>query len=153
MTWITNITDLDDGIFRTINGNSAEMIGVGRCMKAGFQCSRVDITNGRYDAIIDGGKKLLRIQIKGTDKGSLSFKGGGRSGAQIDRTVAKRDYKYTKADCDLILGVDGTNGDCYIIPIEDLSKWGDSKALSKLQEYRENWQTILELGGEPLEAD
>ena len=42
------------------------MIAIGRILKAGFPCSRVDVTNAKYDAIIDigGSKKLLRIQIK-----------------------------------------------------------------------------------------
>lgn len=146
MEWPKNITNTEKGLFRTINGNSDEMIGIGRCMKAGFPCSRVDITNGRYDAIVDvNSGKLLRIQIKGTSGGSISFKGGSRSGKQIDRTVAKRDYKYSKSDCDLILGVDGRNGDCYIIPIDDLVNWGSTKALSKLQAYKENWQLLQKI--------
>lgn len=50
-----------------MNGNANEMIAVGRVIKAGFPCSRVDVTNAKYDAIVDigGHKKLLRIQIKG----------------------------------------------------------------------------------------
>lgn len=146
MSWVKNITNIDDGIFRTINGNSDEMIAIGRCMKAGFPCSRVDITNGRYDAIVDvNGIKLLRIQIKGTSTGNLSFTGGGRSGQQINRDVAQRTYKYTKEDCDLILGIDGKNGDCYIIPVEDLERWGNTKALSRLQDYKENWDVLKNL--------
>ena len=142
--WIKNKTELEGGIFRTINGNADELIGIGRCIKAGFPCSRVDITNGRYDAIVDvDGKNLLRIQIKGTSGGSLSLTGGGRSGQQISRETEQRVYKYSKEDCDVILGVDGRNGDCYIIPVEDIQEWGTTKALSKLQDYRENW-SILE---------
>lgn len=70
------------------------MIGVGRCMKAGFPCSRVDVTNAKYDAIVDiGNGKLLRVQIKGTGGGSIQFTGGGRSGQQINREVASRTYR------------------------------------------------------------
>ena len=104
--WSKNLTNINDGVFRTINGNSDEMIGVGRWMKAGFPCSRADVTNGRYDAIIDvGNNKLLRVQIKGTSGGSVSFTGGGRSGQQISRTVKQRTYRYSPDDCDLILVV------------------------------------------------
>lgn len=146
--WPKNLTNINDGIFRTINGNSDEMIGVGRCMKAGFPCSRADVTNGRYDAIIDvGNNKLLRVQIKGTSGGSVSFTGGGRSGQQISREVAQRTYRYTSEDCDLILVVDGRNGDCYIIPIQDVENMGSSKALSMLQDYKENWQILKDLAG------
>lgn len=146
MSWTKNITKIENGIFRSVNGNSDEMIGVGRCMKAGFPCSRVDVTNAKYDAIVDvGNGKLLRIQIKGTSGTSVSFVGGGRSGRQISRDVASRAYKYTKADIDIILAVDSTNGDCYIIPVEDISSWGTTKALSKLQEYKENWEILKKL--------
>jgi len=146
--WLKNLTNINEGIFRTVNGNSDEMIGVGRCMKAGFPCSRADVTNGRYDAIIDiGNSKLLRVQIKGTSGGSVSFTGGGRSGQQISRDVAQRTYKYSPKDCDIILVVDGRNGDCYIIPIADVQKMGNSKSLQGLQKYRENWDILKKLAG------
>lgn len=146
--WPKNLTKINDGVFRTINGNSDEMIGVGRCMKAGFPCSRADVTNGRYDAIIDiGNNKLLRIQIKGTSGGSVSFTGGGRSGQQISRDVPQRTYRYTSEDCDIILVVDGRTGDCYIIPIEDVERMGTSKSLNKLQEYKENWEILKKMAG------
>ncbi len=147
--WARNVTGIDDGIFRTINGNSDEMIGVGRCMKAGFPCSRVDITNGRYDAIVDvDGRKLLRIQVKGSGTGSISFVGGGRSGKQVNRAVKQRTYKYSQKDCDLILVVDSKNGDCYIIPVADIQQWGTSKSLSRLQEYKENWELLKKMAKE-----
>lgn len=143
MSWTKNITGIEAGIFRSVNGNSDEMIGVGRCMKAGFPCSRVDVTNAKYDAIVDiGNGKLLRIQIKGTSGGSVSFTGGGRSGQQINRAVASRTYKYTAKDIDIILAVDSTNGDCYIIPVADIAQWGNTKSLSMLQKYKENWEIL-----------
>jgi len=146
MSWSINITGIPEGNFRTINGNADEMIGIGRCMKAGFPCSRVDITNGRYDAIVDvEAKRLLRIQIKGTGHGKIGFTGGSRSGQQISRTAANRTYKYSNEDCDIILGVDGKNGDCYIIPIDDIQAWGSSKSISQLQEYKENWDKLKEV--------
>ena len=139
--WTRNLTDTDDGIFRTINGNADELIGIGRTIKAGFACSRVDITNAKYDAIIDlGDGRLLRIQIKGVGKnGNANFIGGTRSGAQISRVADSRAYKYSKKDCDIMMLVDSTNGDCYIIPVEDIQDWGNTKKLSTLQEYKENW--------------
>lgn len=146
--WAKNLTGINDGIFRTINGNSDEMIGVGRCMKAGFPCSRADVTNGRYDAIIDvGNNKLLRVQIKGTSGGNVSFTGGGRSGKQISREVKQRTYKYSPDDCDIILVVDGRSGECYIIPIEDIQKMSTSNSLEKLGKYKENWDLLKKIAG------
>ena len=72
MSWTKNITELPNGIFRTINGNADELIAIGRITKAGFPCSRVDVTNSKHDAIIDlGNGRLLRVQIKGTSTGML----------------------------------------------------------------------------------
>jgi hypothetical protein len=92
MDWPKNLTNMEGGNFRTINGNADELIGIGRCIKAGFACSKVEVTNGRYDAVIDPGnaKKLLRVQIKGAGNGSVSFTGGGRSGQQISREAESR---------------------------------------------------------------
>ena len=73
-TWIRNITQIEDGIYRTIEGNADEIIAIGRIIKAGFSCSRVDLSNSRYDAIVQGNSnKLFRIQIKGIGNNSFSF--------------------------------------------------------------------------------
>jgi hypothetical protein len=140
MTWAKNITGREKGIFRTENGNADEMIAIGRITKAGFPCSRVDVTNAKYDAIVDlGPNNLLRIQIKGFSGGSVDFSGGSRSGQQISRTAASRRYKYTKADCDVFVAINSNNGDCFVIPIKCTQRWGYTKAISKLRKYRENW--------------
>jgi hypothetical protein len=145
--WTINFTNIDKGIFRTMNGNADEMIAVGRIIKAGFPCSRVDVTNAKYDAVVDlgGYQKVLRIQIKGSGTGKIDLTGGSRSGKQISREVKQRTYKYTKHDCDLILGIDTSNGDCYIIPIEDTLKWKNSIDVKYLTEYKENWQILIDL--------
>ena len=134
-----------------MNGNANELIGVGRIIKAGFPCSRVDVTNAKYDAVVDlgGQKKLLRIQIKGIRKGgTFSFMGGFRSGKQFDKGMEKRDYKCTIDDCDILVGVDSDNGDCYIIPVQDISDWGERKSVSLLDSYRENWDVFLDIAKE-----
>ena len=148
--WIINLRKIDKGIFRTMNGNADELIAIGRVIKAGFPCSRVDVTNAKYDAIVDigGYQKLLRIQIKGTGTDSISFTGGYRSGKQISRSAPKRTYKYTEKDCDLIIGIDTNNGECYIIPIADIKDWGNTKKLAQLQHYKENWCILINLAEE-----
>lgn len=145
--WIINLTNIDSGIFRTMNGNADELIAIGRVIKAGFPCSRVDVTNAKYDAIVDigGCQKLLRIQIKGTGTDAIGFTGGYRSGKQISREAPSRTYKYTDKDCDLIIGIDTNSGDCYIIPIDDIKNWGNSRKLKDLQNYKENWNILIDL--------
>ena len=92
-----------------------------------------------------GNNRLLRIQIKGTSGGNVAFTGGGRSGKQISRIVPQRTYKYSAQDCDIILVVDGRNGDCYIIPIEDVQKMGKSVSLKKIAGYKEGWDILKKL--------
>jgi len=155
MEWVRNLTKTDDGIFRTTNGSADELIGIGRAIKAGFNCSRVDIPNGKYDAIVDvRSGRLLRIQIKGVGKnkngklGSVSFTGGGRSGQQINRAAKSRTYKYTEKDIDILMAVDSSNGECYIIPVDDLKKWKTTKSLSTLGDYKENWDILIKIANE-----
>ena len=145
--WTRNYTKMDEGIYRTVEGNADEIIAIGRIVKAGFSCSRVDITNSRYDAVVESGKpgNILRIQIKGIGGNSFNFTGGGRSGRQIDRTVTQKVRKYTKDDCDLMVGITKDKGELYIIPIEDIEKMGKSKSLKKLEYYRENWDILLRI--------
>ena len=145
--WTRNYTKMDEGIYRTVEGNADEIIAIGRIVKAGFSCSRVDITNSRYDAVVESGKpgNILRIQIKGIGGNSFNFTGGGRSGRQIDRTVTQKVRKYTKDDCDLMVGITKDKGELYIIPIEDIEKMGKSRSLKKLEYYRENWDILLRI--------
>ncbi|GAA7695928.1 hypothetical protein HpMMM77_15390 [Helicobacter pylori] len=75
----------------------------------------------------------------------MNFTGGYRSGVQIDRNAPKRTYKYTKKDCDLNLWIDTRTSECYIILIEDIQEWGNTKSLSQLQHYKENWQILIDL--------
>ena len=144
-TWVKNLTSISGGEFRTRNGNADEMIVIGRVIKAGFICSKVDVTNAKYDAIIDLGigKRVLRTQIIGPTTHIISFNGGMRSGAQIDDTAPSRAHKYTKDDCDLIIAVNSNDGTCYILPIEDVETMGMTKALSQLGRYKENWQLLV----------
>lgn len=145
--WVMNVTNTDSGIFRTMNGIADEMIAIGRIIKAGFICSHVNVTNARYDAIVDVKEyqKLLRVQIKGTSTSSICFTGGSRSGEQISRVSKSRKYKYTEQDCDLIVGINSNNGDCYIIPIMDIGNWKDTITLNQLEYYKENWRILIDI--------
>ena len=148
--WLINLTWIDNWIFRTMNWNADEMIAVWRVIKAGFPCSRVDVTNAKYDAIVDiwWAKKLLRIQIKWTGTDSIGFTGGYRSGKQINKEVASRAYKYTEIDCDLIIGINTNNWECYIIPINEIKEWWNTRNLKDLQKYKENWNILIDMAKE-----
>jgi hypothetical protein len=137
-----NLLGVDDGIYRSMEGNADEMIIVGKLIKMGFNCSRVDVTNSKYDAVIDRDGKLLRVQIKATSTNSLDLTCGGRAGQQINRTVPSRQRKLTKDDCDILIGAHKESAICYVIPANDLEKFGSSISLSQLGSYKENWDNI-----------
>ncbi len=139
--FIRNSQNIERGKYMTMEGNADEMIVVGKLIKMGFNCSRVDVTNSKYDSVIDKNGKLLRIQIKGTSTNSLSLICDWRSGTQIARgtTHAK---KVNKDDCDIFIGVSKDNARCYVIPAKDLTKFGNSVALSALIDYEEKWDNI-----------
>lgn len=146
--WLMNLTKIEGGLFRTQNGIADEMIAVGRAIKAGFPTSKSDITNSKYDAIVEVGEhqRLMRIQIKGSSGNSFGFTGGTRSGKQITRDIKQIPKLYTKKDCDILMGIDSNNGDCYIIPIEKIEEWGQgSMVMNKLQDFKENWQILIDL--------
>jgi hypothetical protein len=137
-----NLVGLEQGLYRTMEGNADEMIVVGKLIKMGFNCSRVDVTNSKYDAVIDKDGKLLRVQIKGTGGNTLDLTSGARSGQQISRDAPSRQRKLTSKDCDILIGVLKDSAICYVIPALDLTKFGNTVSLNELQEYKENWNKL-----------
>lgn len=140
--FIRNLVGVEDGIYRSMEGNADEMIVVGKLIKMGFNCSRVDVTSSKYDAVIDKKGKLLRIQIKGTNTNNLDLTSGARSGQQINRQAQSRVRKLTKNDCDILLGVLKESAICYVIPAIDLEKFGNNVNLKNLAQYKEKWDNI-----------
>lgn len=140
--FLRNIVGVEDGIYRTMEGNADEMIVVGKLIKMGFNCSRVDVTNSKYDAVIDKEGKLLRVQIKATAGNSLDLTCGGRSGKQINRNAPSRQRKITKKDCDVLVGMCKESAICYVIPSTDLLNFKNSASFSSLAIYKENWNNI-----------
>jgi hypothetical protein len=137
-----NLLGISDGIYRSMEGNADEMIIVGKLIKMGFNCSRVDVTNSKYDAVIDRDGKLLRVQIKATGTNILDLTCGGRAGQQINRDVPSRQRKLTEEDCDILIGSSKDSAICYVIPAIDLKKFGNSISLSNLSFYKEKWDNI-----------
>ncbi len=80
-------------------------------------------------------KKHFRIPLNRANKITLNFTGGYRSGVQIDRNAPKRAYKYTKKDCDLILGIDTRTSECYIIPIATQRACRNSNTIKRIGKF------------------
>ena len=119
-----------------------------RAILAGYNCSNVDVRSSRYDAVIDKGGKLFRVQIKGISGNTVSIKDRDRGGRGIDSTNQhNKGKRITSKDCEIYVAVDRQTGICYIIPTTHIDKWTkDQKNVKDLAEYKENWKAIDELG-------
>lgn len=120
-------------------------------MRLGFFVSVITVRGGSFDLIIpvyenlaqDKEKTvLIRVQVR-TMKQSLRFIGGVRAGVDRIYLPQVKGYKYTPRHNDLIIGVDQSALDLYLVPTRYIGKWGNSVSKSKLQPLKNNWQVLL----------
>ena len=144
----TNLNDMESGLMTANAGDSAQFLFLARAILAGYNCSNVDVRSSRYDAVIDKGGKLFRVQIKGISGNTVSIKDRDRGGRGIDSTNQhNKGKRITSKDCEIYVAVDRQTGICYIIPTTHIDTWTkDQKNVKDLAEYKENWKAIDELG-------
>lgn len=150
MNWASNILDHEQGIYRSINGAADESIFIGRATKAGYYLFFKVWRDMHYDAVLEYGKCLYRIEVKGSSGQTFNVTRGSRSGAQIDREAEDRTRIISREDCDFVVGVNGTNGDCYIIPVDIIEIYGrQNLSLTAVRCFREKWDIFKggRLGG------
>jgi hypothetical protein len=136
----TNIAGLPEGSLRSVRGYADESIAIGRALRCGFNLFFKAWRDSPYDAVLDHAGILFRIEIKGSSTNSLTVTSGGRSGAQISREAEKREHILRKDDCDFLLGVNGNNGDCYIVPVEILPIFkSNNLSYKKIEIFKEKW--------------
>ena len=80
----------------------------------------------------------------------MSFVGGSRGGVDREYKSGVKTYKYTIAHSDLILGIDKATLDVYVIPTRFIAKWGGSRATSKMQLLKNNWDILMNWNDEYL---
>lgn len=139
-----NLTNIKEGEDSTFFGQAAQFLFLGRALRAGFNASNVDLPSSKYDAILDNGKKTVKIQVKGFEGTSLSFFTRARGGQGIDSTdITNQKIRITSKMCDYYVGVSHRVGTCYIIPMFIADKFPSEKAknvkISELQDYKEAW--------------
>ena len=144
--WEKNITKQSDGIYRSLNGAADENVFIGKATKAGFYLFFKVWRDMPYDAVLDHGGILFRVEVKGASvnaKGRTQFDvtRGGRSGAQIDRSAPSRTRLIERVDCDFVVGVNSDNGDCYIIPTDYIEIVGRKNLSTKtVAAFKEQWK-------------
>jgi len=145
-----NITGLEKGKFSALLGDANEYIVTGLLIRLGFDTAVMVVKGQPYDLLVSafkqpkGERVPLRSQIKTVSKGgSIKFEAGGRAGVNRHYISGVKTYKYTIEHNDLIIGVDIQTLDLYLIPTRFIGKWGKSKAISKLQSLKNNWDILL----------
>lgn len=152
-----NITKLDKGKIAANLGDAHEHIVTGILIRLGFDVGIVDVHGTPYDLMIigyeepNGKKHMLRAQVKTADK-SVKFIGGSRGGVDRQYKSGVKTYKYTTEHSDVIFGVDKSTLDIYVIPCMFLADWGTSRATSKLQPLKNNWDILLNWNDDFLAA-
>ena len=154
-----DVTGLVDIKSNSILGPAHEHFVVSILMRLGFQVALTEVSGSSYDCIIEGysqppkkedlfsfeNKDLLRGQIK-TARNSISFTGGGRGGVDREYNTEETEnkvYKYSSANVDILIGVDPTELDLYLVPVKYIDEWGKSKAISKMQSLKNNWDILI----------
>jgi hypothetical protein len=147
-----NIVGKDKGLFAAQLGEAHQHIIAGVLLRLGFAVAAAPVRAGAYDLIITAYKDranspeeevLVRTQCR-TVKDSLKFTGGVRGGA--DREYIKpspKEYKYTERHNDLIIGIDVTNLDFFLVPTCFIHVWGKSVSKNQLQELKNNFEILL----------
>ncbi len=144
--WAENLTGLPgylEGNLRGIQGTGNEMVAVARALKHGFIVFFKAWPDTNYDLVIDHGGILFRVEVKGSRGTSLNLTRGQRRGKQIDPNAPSRERKVSRTDCDIVIGVDANNGDCYILPIDYAEHClGKNPTFKSIERFRERWDFI-----------
>ncbi|MEM3486612.1 MAG: hypothetical protein QXI12_13450 [Candidatus Methanomethyliaceae archaeon] len=146
-----NIVQRDKGAFAALLGEAHQYLVTGILMRLGFLVSVITVRAGTYDIIIPAFEDfvrspektvLLRAQVK-TIKKSLRFIGGTRAGVDRIYIPGAKEYKYTAAHNDLIIGIDVNTLDLYFLPTQFIYRWGKSVSKNKLELLRNNVDILL----------
>lgn len=119
---------------------AAQKGDIGECsfllqaLKRGFVVAKPFGSAESYDFILDTGKKLLKVQVKG---GNANKKGN----AYFSVSTFMSNLKETKHKFNVLACFDLKTGDCYLIPSKYVTsnniKIGRGK--TKLAKYKNNW--------------
>ena len=143
MSWdkTKNIAKLPNGIERSILGYAGESLVIGRALVCGFNLFFKAWRDSKYDAVLDSNGSLFRIEIKQSGDGtSLSCTSGGRSGQQINRSVASRQQVLSTEDSEFLVGVHSLSAICWIVPTEYIEiRNQQSIPTNQLEIFKEKW--------------
>lgn len=104
-------------------------------MRLGFDVSVAGVKGGPYDLLITVYEKgfgsaehTIKAQVK-TCHASISFMGGVRTGRNRTYKSGVKEYKYSERHSNLIIGVDKSTLNLYLLPTRFIKHFGKSKSL------------------------
>ncbi len=138
---INPLTTYQTGNLLGVQGAGNEQLVAARALKHGFLVFFKLWSDTKYDMVIESEDILFRVQVKASSVGSFPFMARQRGGVQQPKKKPPR--YYTRKDCDLLVGVDSTTGDCYVFPIDYVTAYG-KKSISKResQPFLERWDYV-----------
>ena len=141
-TQTQNLAGLPEGQVRSILGYAGESLVIGRALACGYNLFFKAWRDSKYDAVLDSGGQLFRVEIKQSGDGTqLSCTSGGRSGAQISRDVASREEVLSPDESDFLIGVHTFSGKCWVVPTEVVYfRNRKSNPTWSLKDFEEKWQ-------------
>lgn len=152
-----NITGKEKGAFAADLGASNEYIVTGILIRLGFDVGVMQVSRSPYDLWLfayetpNGNQVPLRVQIKTVSGGgSIRLGGGTRGGVDREYKSKVKEYKYTTEHNDLIIGVEKSTLDLYLVPTRFTEDWGKSKSVNMLQILKNNWGLLLNWNDEYL---
>ena len=132
-----------------MKGYFGSLIVEKKFIENGFQVFKPTTENGKVDMIIEKFGVYLKLQIK-----TISITKEGNKLLPVRKISHNMgEYKisrYSENDIDYFIGVDIETEDLYIAPIEFTSTYSSSIAISKMQEYKNNFELVEILQEEDL---
>jgi hypothetical protein len=129
------------GNFSGIQGAGNEQLVAARLLKHGFVVLFKLWGDTKYDMVIDCEGHLFRAQVKGTTRSQVKFCTRLRGGEAKEHVKPVKFY--TRNDCDLVIGVDSENGDCYVVPVDySVALRKEIVHFKHLQNFKERWDFI-----------
>jgi len=152
-----NITGREPAAFAADLGAANQFIVTGILIRLGFDVGVIQVARVAFDLWLiayeepQGKMVSLRVQVKTVSQSrSIKLGGGTRGGVDREYKSGVKEYKYTTEHNDLIIGIDKSTFDLYLVPTRFVERWGKSKSVNQLRRLKNNWDILLNWNDEYL---
>lgn len=117
---------------RSTKGRIAEVAVVLRLLFQGADAYMPELPDGPRDIVVCNGEKAIRLQVKAARRHP------GNGGPVIGTVSDATGKRYTKGECDFLVGYDPINDTCYVIPVEKTNK----SSMRLRDSHKERWDLL-----------